>query len=40
LSNGSKVMTKEERIPKDKKVMVRGIYKDLASIIVRSDLID
>ena len=40
MSNGSKVMTKEERIPKDKKVIVRGIYKDVASTRVRSDLID
>jgi hypothetical protein len=30
----------EERTLKDKKVMVRGIYKDVASIRVRSDLIE
>jgi hypothetical protein len=39
-SNGSNLMTKEKRIPKDKNVMVRGIYKDVASTRVRSDLID
>jgi hypothetical protein len=40
LPNGSNLMTKEERTPKDKKVMVRGIYKDVASTRVRSDLVD
>jgi hypothetical protein len=30
----------EERIPKDQKVKVRGIYKDGASTRVGSDLID
>jgi hypothetical protein len=33
-------MTEERRIPTDKKVMVRGIYKDVASTRVRSDLVD
>jgi hypothetical protein len=40
LPNGRNLMMEEERIPKDKKVMVRGIYKDVASTRVRSDLID
>jgi hypothetical protein len=31
LPNGNNLMTEEKRIPKDKKVMVRGIYKDVAS---------
>jgi hypothetical protein len=30
----------EKRILKDKKFMVRGIYKDVASIRVTSDLIE
>jgi hypothetical protein len=30
----------EKTIPKDKKVMVRGIYKDVASTRVRSDIVD
>jgi hypothetical protein len=34
-------MTKDGRIPIDKKVMVRGhLYKDVASTRVRSDLMD
>jgi hypothetical protein len=33
-------MIEEERIPEDKKVMVRGIYKYVASTRVRSDLIE
>jgi hypothetical protein len=33
-------MTKEERISKDKKAMVRGTYKDVPSTRVRSDLMD
>jgi hypothetical protein len=33
-------MMGEGRIPKDKKLMVRGIYKDVTSTRVRSDLID
>jgi hypothetical protein len=40
LLDGNNLMTKEEKIPKDKKVMVRGIYKDVASTRVRSDLIE
>jgi hypothetical protein len=32
-------MMEEGIIPTDKKVMVRGIYKDVASTKVRSDLI-
>jgi hypothetical protein len=40
LPNGSNLMTKEKKRPRDKKVMVRGIYKDVASTRVRSDLID
>jgi hypothetical protein len=31
-------MMEEGRIPTDKKVMVRGIYKDVASTRLRSDL--
>jgi hypothetical protein len=31
---------KEERIPRDYKVMVRGIYKDISSIRMRADLIE
>jgi len=33
-------MMEEERIPKDKKAMVRVIYKYVASTRVRSDLMD
>jgi hypothetical protein len=40
LSNGRNLMMDEEYIPRGKKVMVRGIYKDVASTRVRSDLID
>jgi hypothetical protein len=40
LSNGSNLMMEEERIPNDKKVMVRGICKEVTSTRVRSDLIE
>jgi hypothetical protein len=33
-------MIEEERIPKHKKVMVRGIYKEVARKRVRADLIE
>jgi hypothetical protein len=39
-SNGSNLMMEEERIPKDKNAMVRGIYNDVASTRVRLDIID
>jgi hypothetical protein len=38
-SKGRNLMTEEGRIPTDKKVMDRGIYKDVTSTRVRSDLI-
>jgi hypothetical protein len=40
LPNGSNLTMEEERIPQDKKVMVRGIYKDVASIRVGAELIE
>jgi hypothetical protein len=39
-SNASNLIMEETRIPKGKKVMVRGIYKDVARTRLRSDLID
>jgi hypothetical protein len=33
-------MMEEEQIPKGKKVMVRGIYKDVTSTRERLDLVD
>ena len=38
--NGSNLMMVEETIPKDKKIMVKGIFNDVASTRVRSDLIE
>jgi hypothetical protein len=38
LSKVGNLTIEKERIPKDQKVMVRGIYKDVASIRMRSDL--
>jgi hypothetical protein len=40
LRNDSNLTMEEKRIPKNKKVMARGIYKDVASTRVRSDLMD
>jgi hypothetical protein len=39
LSKVRNLTIEKEIIPKDKKVMVRGTYKDVASTRVRSDLI-
>jgi hypothetical protein len=39
-SHDSNLIMEEKRILKDKKVMVKGIYKGVASTRVRSDLID
>jgi hypothetical protein len=39
-SHDSNLIMEEKRILKDKKVMVGGIYKGVASTRVRSDLID
>jgi hypothetical protein len=39
-SHDSNLIMEEKRILKDKKVMVRGIYKGVASTRGRSDLID
>ena len=38
--NNGKLMTENERIPKAKRLWSGGIYKDVASTRVRSDLVD